>query len=152
MCVAVLATFVNVALRYLFNRPIYQAEEIATSMFVWLVFIGAGACYGERMHIGIDVLVGLFKPAIRSRIQTVIDAVMIALTGLMTYMSIVFTMQAGNKLTPALRIHYSWIDVAAVLGFGFMFIHSIGFLISDIKAIKAKDYKAVYAKPDGGEV
>lgn len=135
MCIAVLATFLNVMLRYFFNRPIYQAEEIATSMFVWLVFIGAGVCYGEKMHIGIDCLVNLFPAGLRRVIETITGGAMILITAVMTHMSALFTLRAGAKLTAALRMPYSWIDAAAALGFFFMFLHAVDFFVADIKEL-----------------
>ena len=74
MGIAVIATFLNVICRYFFNHPIYQAEEIATSMFVWLVFIGASACFKENMHVGIDCLVNLLPAKMRKWVEVLTDA------------------------------------------------------------------------------
>lgn len=133
MAIAVAATFMNVICRYCFNRPIYQAEEIATSMFVWLVFVGASACYGENMHVGIDCLVNLLPQKIRHGIKLVTDVALIAINIVMAYLAIQITISAKMKLTSALRVSYSFIDVAAAIGFIFMTIHAVEFLISDFK-------------------
>ena len=139
MSIAVLATAANVVLRYCFNRPIYQAEEIATSMFVWLVFIGAAACYGEKCHIGIDCLVVLLPKKLRKAIEIITSGFMIVLLIVMTYMSIAFTSNAGSKLTAILRVPYSWIDAAAVIGFAFMLLHAIDFFIQNIRSYRTAD-------------
>ena len=137
ICVAVFATALNVILRYCFGRPIYQAEEIATSMFVWLVFVGAAACYGEKAHIGIDCLVNLLPKKAKRVVALLTSAAMVLITALMTCMSVLFTINAGAKLTAALRLPYAWIDSAAVLGFAFMFLHAIEFFIENIKNFRS---------------
>lgn len=139
MGIAVIATFLNVICRYCFNHPIYQAEEIATSMFVWLVFIGASACFKENMHVGIDCLVNLLSPKVRRWVEIVTDIVLLLINVVMAYMAVTITISARMKLTSALRVSYSFIDAAAAIGFICMAIHSIGFLTQDIKTFKTKD-------------
>ena len=133
---AVIATFLNVICRYCFNHPIYQAEEIATSMFVWLVFIGASACFKENMHVGIDCLVNLLPADARRWVDIVTDVIILLINIVMAYMAVTITISARMKLTSALRISYSFIDVAAAIGFICMTVHAMGFLIRDVKALK----------------
>ena len=38
----------NIFTRYLFNSPIYWAEEVATSLFIWTVFIGSAYASAPR--------------------------------------------------------------------------------------------------------
>lgn len=133
MVLAIAATFLNVICRYFLNHPIYQAEEIATSAFVWLVFVGAAACYGEGMHIGIDCLVNLLPSKARHMVKIFTDGVMILINAAMAYMAGVITVGARMKLTSALRIPYSFIDMAAVIAFGLMTFHAVCFLIEDFR-------------------
>ena len=139
MSIAVIATFLNVICRYCFNHPIYQAEEIATSMFVWLVFVGASACFNENMHIGIDCLVNLLPVKARKGVQIFTDVAMILINIVMAYMAITITISARMKLTSALRIPYSFIDAAAAIGFVCMTVHSVEFLIRDIKSFNVRE-------------
>lgn len=146
MVIAVAATFMNVICRYCFNRPIYQAEEIATSMFVWLVFIGASACYGENMHVGIDCIINVLPANIRYGVKLVTDVMLIGISAVMAYLAVVITISARMKLTSALRISYSFIDAAAAIGFILITFHAIDFLIRDLKSGKEEGEKM-----EGGE-
>ena len=137
ICVAVFSTALNVVLRYCFGQPIYQAEEIATSMFVWLVFVGAAACYGEKAHIGIDCIVNLLPARLKQVVELLTSGVMVLITAVMTYMSVLFTFNAGAKLTAALRFPYARIDAAAVMGFALMCLHAIEFFLSNIKNFRS---------------
>ena len=139
MVTAVLATFMNVICRYCFNRPIYQAEEIATTAFVWLVFIGASACFKEGAHVGIDCLVNLLPGRVHGVVNVITDMMLIVFSGMMAYMAVTITVSAKLKLTSALRISYSFIDAAAAIACILMAVHSVGFLIRDIQAIRTAD-------------
>lgn len=143
MVVAVLATFLNVICRYCFNRPIYQAEEIATTAFVWLVFIGASACFKEGAHVGIDCLVNMLPKKIHAVVKVITDMMLIVFNVVMAYMAVTITISAKLKLTSAMRISYSFIDAAAAIAFIFMAVHSAGFLIRDIRAVQAADQREV---------
>ena len=141
MVIAVLATFMNVVCRYCFNKPIYQAEEIATTAFVWLVFIGASACFKEKAHVGIDCLVNLLPEKARALVKTMTDALLIIFNLIMAYMAVPITISARLKLTSALRVSYSFIDVAAAIAFICMAVHSIEFLMDDVKRLRAMNGK-----------
>lgn len=143
MVVAVLATFLNVICRYCFNRPIYQAEEIATTAFVWLVFIGASACFKEGAHVGIDCLVNMLPKKAHAVVKVITDIMLVVFNIVMAYMAVTITISARLKLTSALRISYSFIDAAAAIAFIFMAIHSVEFLIRDIRAVYATDKREV---------
>ena len=42
----------NIFTRYLFSTPIYWAEEVATSLFIWTVFIGSAYAFRIKAHLG----------------------------------------------------------------------------------------------------
>ncbi|MGI5967134.1 MAG: TRAP transporter small permease [Anaerotruncus rubiinfantis] len=130
---------VNAISRYFFNSPLMQAEEIATSMFVWLIFVGASVCYKERSHIGIDCFVNFLPLKARRAVEIAVDVLLLAVNFYMTYLSWKLTLSAGSKLTPSLRMPYSVIDAAALVGFGLMSIYSVKFLIGDIRNFNAPE-------------
>lgn len=58
ICLAVmsLAVFVNVVLRYGFGSGLPASEELSRLLFVWMVFIGAGAAYPRGEHMAFTSL------------------------------------------------------------------------------------------------
>jgi TRAP-type C4-dicarboxylate transport system permease small subunit len=40
-------------------------EELATTLLVWVSFLGAALVYGEKGHLGLDYFVGKLEPAAR---------------------------------------------------------------------------------------
>lgn len=58
----VIAVFVNVVLRYVFNTSIVSYEEISRLLFVWLVAIGAIVAAFEGSHLGFDLVTSRVGP------------------------------------------------------------------------------------------
>ena len=57
----VVAVFVNVVLRYVFDTGIVFYEELSRLLFVWLVCIGAIVASAENKHLGFDMLTSRLK-------------------------------------------------------------------------------------------
>ncbi|MCP3890970.1 MAG: TRAP transporter small permease [Desulfobulbaceae bacterium] len=134
LCITVLVVIVNVALRYLFHGGIFWAEEVATTSFIWSVFVGSAAAYRHKMHIGID-LVSKFGPAgWRSFIAVLIDIMMLVINGYIVYLSIFFMNANKLKRTPVLDIPAFYVNLALTVGFSLMVIYALNFLYRDIRA------------------
>lgn len=58
----VIAVFVNVVLRYVFNTSIVSYEEISRLLFVWLVAVGAIVAAFEGSHLGFDLVTSRLSP------------------------------------------------------------------------------------------
>jgi len=58
----VVAVFINVVLRYVFNTSIVSYEEISRLLFVWLVAIGAIVAAFEGSHLGFDLVTSRVGP------------------------------------------------------------------------------------------
>lgn len=137
LCLTVLVVIVNVTLRYLFQGGIYWAEEVATTSFIWSVFVGSAAAYRYKMHIGID-LVSKFGPARwRSFIAVIIDVMMLAINGYIVYLSILFMNANKLKRTPVLDIPAFYVNLALTVGFSLMVIYALGFLYRDLRTLFA---------------
>lgn len=136
LVVMTLIVAINSISRYCFNQPLTYVEEIATSMFVWLIFVGASVCYKEKMHIGVEVFVEMLPKRFQKVIGIIVDIILIISNILLIILSGKLTCSAWSKLTPVLRIPYSFIDLAAVVGFALMLIYSVEFIIIDLKKFK----------------
>lgn len=61
----VLAVFVNVVMRYVFNSSIVSYEEISRLLFVWLVAVGSIVAAWEGSHLGFDMVTSRVGPGAR---------------------------------------------------------------------------------------
>ena len=133
LSVTVIVVIINVILRYLFKGGLYWVEEVATTSFIWSVFIGAAAAYKYKMHIVIDLITALFPERIRELISIIINALMILINGYIFYLSTLFIRANSLKRTPVLDIPAMYVNLAISAGFGRMTLHAIQFLYSETR-------------------
>ena len=138
LTVTVLVVILNVILRYFFHTGIFWVEEVATSAFVWSVFVGCSAAYKRGMHIGIDVVTSLLPDAFQPYIKLMVHVLMIIINGYIFYLSIIFTQASSIKTTPVLDISSAWVSSAIIVGFALMTFHSIRFLVEDAARLTKK--------------
>ena len=150
-CVTLFACVVlvnlNVIMRYCFNAPIQWVDEVVTSLFVWTVFIGSAYAYRKHAHLGVDLVVNLFKGKTRDTIQWVVAILELLILIMLTYVSsqyvynLIFR-KGVLKLTytETLRLPKWWTGIAVPLGFGLSVIYSIYFFLTErLHIIKKKE-------------
>jgi len=121
-------TIVN---RYVLQRSGVWAPELAVMIFAWVVFLGASAASKRDMHISIDVLVRHLGPRAQAMIRIFGDVVLVLFLAYVTYLSVKITISSHSRVSPVLRIPFSYVYGSAALGFGLMLIRrSIGLMQS----------------------
>jgi TRAP-type C4-dicarboxylate transport system permease small subunit len=143
----VLLVIVNVLLRFFFSYSIFWAEEVATICFVWAVFIGGAATYKNRMDIGIDILITKMPEGVQRAVRFGVDVLLLAINGYIFYMAIVFTKISFVKPTAVLGVSSAVVNSALIVGFGLITLHTIRFMIADIR----KKIAGAPAYSEGGE-
>ena len=133
LCITVLVVIVNVALRYLSLGGIFWAEEVATTSFIWSVFIGSAAAYRYKMHIGIDFLSRLGPLTMQRCIAVIIDGLMLVINGYIVYLSLFFINANKLKRTPVLDIPALYVNLALTVGFSLMVVYALMFLYRDLR-------------------
>lgn len=136
LTITVAVVVLNVILRYLFQSGLFWVEEVATTCFIWSVFIGAAAAYRHKMHIGIDLITKLFPQKTRDIISIVISVLMVLINGYITYLSTLFIQQNRLKRTPVLDIPALYVNLAITVGFSLITIHAIAFVIRETKDLR----------------
>ena len=137
--ITIVVVIINVILRKGFNSGLYWYEEVATISFVWSVFIGASGCYRRNMHIGIDMIKDLFPTKVQQVINLLVHMMLLVINGYITYLSVIFIQESKSKMTAVLGIPSSYVSAALFVGFGLMTMHTILFIINDIKILSGKE-------------
>ena len=114
-------TFYQIIMRFIFDNPSSWSEEAVRLLFVWASFIAAGIGIKEHIHIGIDVVVGLFPQRLRLVVSMLVDLVIAGFGVWLTHISFQLTYNSLNQFTPALHLSRSWLYAPVVL-FGVMVI------------------------------
>lgn len=134
LVVTTVLVMINVIFRYFLNKGIYWSEEVATSCFVWSVFLGAAAGYKLKAHVGVDMLVNMCPPTMKKIITIIVDCILLLINGYITYIAVIYLSLSYKKPTPVLDISTAYISSSLLVSFGLMTLYSVIFLIRDIKA------------------
>ena len=136
LIITVSSVVLNVFCRSIGLGTISTSEEIATISFVWSVYIGAVACYKRKMHIGVDMLVQMFSDKGKKIFTIFLDVFLIVINSVILYLCVIFIMNSQEKPTPVLGISSNYLNIALLISFFLMVVHSLNFLYQDIKALK----------------
>lgn len=136
LIVTVTSVVLNVFCRAAGFGTISTSEEIATISFVWSVYIGAVACYKRKMHIGVDMLVQMFSDKGKKIFTIFLDIFLVVINSVILYLCVIFIMNSQEKPTPVLGISSNYLNIALLISFFLMVVHSLNFLYQDIKALK----------------
>ena len=137
--ITMVLVIINVFSRYFFNAPIAWAEEVATSCFVYTVFVGAAWCLRTRQHVGVDLLVDRLPEKAKEVVHLLTDLVILVLNGYVTYLSVLFMRSSKVKTMPILKISVNYLYAALLIGFGLMAIYSLVHCIEDVvKLVRGK--------------
>jgi TRAP-type C4-dicarboxylate transport system permease small subunit len=96
--------FIGVVGRYGFDHPFVWVEEVASSLFLWLVSLGAVIALSRGEHMRMTILVGKMTPAMR-RIAARCAALLVVAVALgLILPGITYAMQQQAILTPVLQL------------------------------------------------
>lgn len=135
LSIVFLAVVWGVVARYLTPQPAAWSNELATVGFAWVVFLGAAAALRRDMHASVDIVVRLLPARMRGWVARAVSL----LVGLaLVYTTVLAVHLAFNSLgrpTPVLRLPYTVVHLAAVLGLLSM---AIGFLRDAVRPGEAR--------------
>jgi len=133
----ILLTVLGVFFRYVFNAPIQFIEEVSEGLIIWVVFMGASSALKRDAHIGIDIIVDEMGP----RLRKIFNIISLLITATLLIFLCVYgyklAVQAGMKITPLLKVPYTYIDMAIPVGCLYMVFQLI-----------VKLWKVITSKPE----
>ena len=130
MCALV---FLQVVLRYFFNRPIFWIEDYSLSVFTWVSFVGAALALRKSRHARITVLIEKFPPAVRTKVEIGGQALVAVLSCMIFIQSLKYNNLAKTFTLAALKIPQSFVSSAITFGSVMMFVFSIEAIVDIIR-------------------
>ncbi len=104
----VVILFAGVVARYVFDLPLVWVEEVAGTLFLWLVSLGAVIALRRGEHMRMTVLVALIGPLGR-RLASAFAAVLVVVVSLgLLIPGWSYAQQQAAVLTPVLQLPGSW--------------------------------------------
>ena len=132
-------TFINVIVRYFFRSfVIIGGEELTTLFICWTVFVGAAQAYKEKMLFGIDVILNLMKPKMRSIAGVLIDIIVLVVAGYVSYLGWRLANSAWIRTTSNLSIPYFFVDIPLCIGFAMICFFDLKDMIGRVLALTRK--------------
>lgn len=116
LVLTVVITVLGVFMRYVLENPITWTEEAMLALMVWFTFMGSSSAFKEDGHVSIDFIVERMGPKLRKGFDIFRYLVLIIiLVVVFIWYGYQLAMQAGDKITPILKIPYTFIDISVVL-------------------------------------
>ena len=122
MCLMVI---LQVTLRYVFNRPIYWADEFTLSVFTWVAFIGSALALRKSRHARITLVIDKFPEALRRKVEIGGNSLVALISVVLFYQSVKFNGLAHTITLPALGVPESYVSFGITFASVLMFIFSI---------------------------
>ena len=114
----------GVLTRYVTERPAVWTTELSGILFTWVVFIGAMTALRDNLHIRVNLLVDML-PGFEKRIVSKIgELIVVAFLLYATWLSVLMMQKGATRPSPVLDIPFSYVYLAAVIGFAGMSITS----------------------------
>lgn len=123
---------VQVFFRYVLDHPISWADELASYMFIWMVFIGAAYAQQADAHVKMDIVLSALPRRFKDVTRIAMDLLILAF--------LVAVIPSGLKLaglmkpirTPALRVSWAVVLVSAPVGFILASVHITGDVVKGV--------------------
>lgn len=120
-----ISIFIDVFLRYFFNRPSIWITEVSTYLFLYIIFLGTAYALQEDMHIKVTFIVGFLGPRLTKIIDllTAIFAMVFCLVLLWQTTVMTWTAFKEDWTSPTmLNAPYAYIYIIMVVGSFLLFL------------------------------
>lgn len=116
--VALIAAIVSIAVffRYALNMPLIFSFDLATILFVWLVFLGLAPAAHEGSHMAVDLFAAMLPRAIADALAVIVRLLAIAIALFLVRYSWDLAMRTRMEIA-SMRISMIWVYLAMPTGF-----------------------------------
>ena len=119
----------QVVMRYVFGSPPSWSEEVAITLFAWLVMLYATVGIREKFHVAID-----FLPEGASRLRDISDrfvaVFMIAFGGVLVWAGWEYMQRTTGQRTAALQLPIETLFAAVPVGGALLVFHAFALLLA----------------------
>lgn len=118
----------NVALRYIFHRPVGWSIEVSLYLLIFIAFLVIAWVLREEGHVKMDIVTLMLKESMRDLVDTITSAINTVISIIITFAAakVTWDLYESDYFTPTILMMPKWIFVA-IIAFGF-FMLSIQFM------------------------
>ncbi|WP_439498570.1 TRAP transporter small permease [Bosea sp. (in: a-proteobacteria)] len=116
--VAAIVVIVSIAVffRYVLNSPLIFSFDLATVLFVWLVFLGLAQAAHEGSHMAVDLFTAMLPEGVARPLAIVVRLLMLAIALFLIVYSWDLAMRTRMEIA-SMRISMIWVYLAMPVGF-----------------------------------
>ena len=123
--IMVVIVFLNVIVRFVFNGSIVESDELARYCFIWASLLGAVLALNGGEHIGVDMVVKKFSPAIQKALLIIANLFILIFTGICAWYGFILAQSTFGWPSPATKIPYGVIGLIVPISFLAMFFITV---------------------------
>jgi len=128
--VAVIVAIVAIAVffRYVLNAPLIFSFDLATVLFVWLIFLGLAQAAHEGSHMAVDLFTALLPAWLATALDIAVRMLMIAIALFLIRYSWDLAMRTHMEIA-SMRISVMWVYLAMPVGFSLFALYELVSLV-----------------------
>jgi len=137
-----IAIFVDVFLRYFFNRPSIWVTEVSTYLFLYLIFLATAYTLQEGLHIRVTFLLDYFGNKVRRIIDTITSLFALTFSVVLLWQTSIMTWTAFSEdwTSPTmLNAPFAYIYISMVIGSFLLVLTFLGNIILMVSSEKIRD-------------
>ena len=137
-----IAIFVDVFLRYFFNRPSIWVTEVSSYLFLYLLFLATAYALQEGQHIRLTFLLDYFSDKVRRILDAVTSLFALIFSVVLLWQSSIMTWTAftENWTSPTmLNAPFAYIYVSMVIGSFLLTLTFLGNILLMVTSGKTRD-------------
>ena len=137
-----IAIFVDVFLRYFFNRPSIWVTEVSSYLFLYLVFLATAYCLQEGQHIRVTFLLDYFGDKGRRIMDIITSLFALTFSVVLLWQTSIMTWTAFSEdwTSPTmLNAPFAYIYVSMVIGSFLLTLTFLGNILLMVTSGKTRD-------------
>ncbi|MFB3816980.1 MAG: TRAP transporter small permease [Candidatus Methylomirabilales bacterium] len=123
LAVIVVAVFLQVLFRYVFEAPLSWTEELARTSLIWLTFVGAAVAVRRQAHFALALVVGRLPARFRPLWEAFLASLIVIFLVVLLYQGIQMLPLVHSQLSPSLELPMSYAYLAIPAGAALMLVH-----------------------------
>ncbi len=120
-----ISTLCGVFLRYITSNPLSWTEEFARYAMIWMGLLAISMGVKRYSHLGVSFFYNLLHPTVRKTLTIIINILIIFFFVIMLIYGWDMTKNGHSQISPALKMHMSYILVVVPIASAISIYHSL---------------------------
>lgn len=141
ICIVLVGSMVGIILisivyRYILMKGLPWPEELSRSMNIWVTFLGGSIGFKYSHHVGVEFFTNLLPEKMGVMVKFLTRLMTFYIILVIDYFCLRYILTTSST-TPALMIPFQYINASLFVGFTFMLIHLLYFIVGDVRDMSA---------------